>query len=300
MLVLQCVQSYLSDCYGLAKRTQELYEWHLCRFSRFAADKGLEEMSDLGATEVRQYLRGLRRADGEEYSRSFLNQTYRVLNTWLRWCAREGILEENPMERVRSPRVPRVKSPCLTLDEIKRVLETIRTETLDPERNLALTWLMLDSGLRRGEIVGLDVGDVDLERGVARVLGKDQQERYVPLGEQAIEAVRTWLEVRPRANGAVFVGRRGKRISGNAILLMLRRVKEKTGVGELHPHLLRHTFANWWIRNGGSLRKLQEILGHSDVRTTAAIYVNPELDDLQAEHAVVSVGSQLQDPSRCN
>jgi integrase/recombinase XerC len=296
MELLECVHEYLADCYALARGTQELYEWHLRRFSRFAGDNGLVHMSEVTARQIREYLGGLRRKDGEEYSRSFLNQVYRVLNTWLEWCVPEGILEGNPMERVRPPRVPKRKSPCLSLDEIKRVLEFIRTETLDPERNLAMTWLMLDSGLRRGEVVGLDVGDVDLERGIARVLGKDKEERFVPLGEQSIKAVRNWMEVRPRANCALFVGRSGKRITGNAVHLMLQRVKRNAeGVNELHPHMLRHTFANWWIRNGGNLRKLQEILGHADVRTTASIYVSPELDDLQAEHAAVSVGTKLND-----
>lgn len=296
MELLECVHEYLADCYALAKRTRGLYEWHLYRFSRFAEDNGLVHMSEVTARQIRQYLGGLRRKNGGEYSPAFLNQVYRVLNTWLKWCVQEGILEENPMDRVRCPRVPKRKSPCLSLDEIKQVLEVIRTRTQDPERNLAMTWLMLDSGLRRGEVVGLDIGDVDLERGIARVLGKDREERFVPIGEQSIKAVRTWLEVRPGANCALFVNRRGERLTGNAVQLMLQRVKKKAeGVDELYAHMLRHTFANWWIRNGGSLRKLQEVLGHADVGTTASIYVSPELDDLQAEHATVSLGNRLND-----
>ena len=294
MEVARCVQGYLADCYGLATGTRELYQTHLARFSRFAGDKGLKEMSEVTARQIRQFLRGLRRSDGSEYSRGFLDQVYRTLNTWLQWSVEEGILERNPMERVRRPRVPKKKSPCLSLEQIKRILEMIGAETLEPERNLAMTWLMLDSGLRLGEVVGLSLGDLDLQRGVVRVLGKDQQERYVPLGKQSIRAVRAYSDVRRRSNGAVFLDLRGRRISRNAVRLMLRRVGLKAeGVDRLYPHLLRHTFANWWIKNGGGLRKLQEILGHSDVRTTASIYVNPELDDLQAEHACVSVGNQL-------
>jgi site-specific recombinase XerD len=301
MEVARCVQDYLADCYALASSTRELYKTHLTRFSRYAGDKGLKEMSDISAREVRQYLRGLRRSDGEEYSRAFLDQVYRTLNTWFHWSVEEGILESNPMDRVRHPRVPKKKSPCLSLEQIKRVLELIEAETLEPERNLAMTWLMLDSGLRLGEVVGLNRGDLDLERGVARVLGKDQEERYVPLGKQSIRALRAYSEIRRRSNGAQFLDVRGRRISGNAVRLMLRRVGLKAkGVDRLYPHLLRHTFANWWIKNGGGLRKLQEILGHSDVRTTASIYVSPELDDLQAEHACVSVGSQFRTAQRKN
>ena len=288
MKLSRLIKCYLDDCYGLAGGTQELYRYHLERF--------LSAVSDLPAAEivpgvVRGYMAGLRRKDGGAYSPCYLDQVYRSLRTFFRWSVREGRIEVDPMERVRRPRVPRRKSPRLQLDEVVQVLEAV-AETTHPERNRAMICLAVDSGLRRCEVWKLELGGLDLEAGVVRVLGKGR-ERDVPIGVVTAGALRSYLEVRPTsANGRLFVTSEGEPLTLNGLQTMMYRLKEKSGLPQLRWHLLRHTFANHFIAGGGGLRHLQKVLGHSNITTTAGIYTDPELGELQAAHRRASPLSQ--------
>ena len=294
MTLSEGIQEYLADCYGLAERTQGLYAYHLGHFK--AVVGGDKPIAEVGAGEVRRYLAGMRQVNGERYSPPYVDQVYRTLNTFFRWCVREGLVQANPLERVRRPRVPKRKSPRLELAEVEQVLETVKEHTGNPERNLAMVLLMVDSGLRRGEVIGLTVRDVDVEAGVVRVLGKDKEERYVPIGERAREALRAYLAVRGNGGGALFITDRGTALSDQGWGTLVHRLRKRSGV-PVNCQILRHTFANLFIANGGNLRKLQAILGHASVETTAAIYLSPELSELQAEHGRYSPMARARDSS---
>lgn len=296
MLLSWVIQSYLDDCYGLAMGTRGLYEYHLARFLAMVGDLVMKEV---GAVVMRSYMSGLRRQDGEPYSAHYLNQVYRTLNTFFKWCVREGLIEINPMERVRRPRLPRYKSPRLSLEEVERLLEAVK-RTGDPVRNLAMICLAVDSGLRRGEILGLKMGNVDLEGGVVRVLGKGDKDRDVPLSPVCREILRAYLAVRPASSSKrVFLTAKGTALTKNGLQTLMYRLKKRAGLPQVRWHLLRHTFANHYIGGGGSLRRLQKILGHSSIRTTAEIYTDPELRELQEEHARCSVLSVLERRGEC-
>jgi len=285
MKLSECVSGYLDDCYGLARGTRDLYAYHLERLVR---DVGDVEIGGVDGCVVRGFMAGLRRRDGGEYSRHYLAQVYRTLNTFLRWCVREEVIARNPMELVRRPRVPKRKSPRLTMEEIGQLLEAVKG-TACPVRNLAMVCLAVDSGLRRKEVLELELRNVDLGLGVVRVLGKGDKDRDVPLGCLTSGALRAYLTVRPASESErVFVSRRGEPLSKNGLQTFMYRLKERAGLPGLRWHLLRHTFANHFIRRGGGLRKLQAILGHSDIRTTAEIYTSPELEELMVAHAEAS------------
>jgi len=162
-----------------------------------------------------------------------------------------------------------------------------------PERNLAIVALLVDSGLRVSEILRLDLTDV--QAGLLRVVGKGNKERWVPLGEYAQRAVEAYLKVRGQHPDcpALFVSRREERLGPQGIRLILCNLREQLGVKRLYPHLLRHTFANLYLRSEGDLRSLQLILGHTDMRTTAMIYTDPDVRDLQAKHRRHSPLSQI-------
>ncbi len=281
MLLSKCLESYLDDCYGLAEGTRDLYRSHL---ERFMVAVGDVEVEGVTSGVVRRYLGGLRRKDGKPYSASYVDQVYRTLNTFFRWAVAERRLEVNPLQRVRRPRVPRRKSPRLTLPEVVRVLEAVRA-TSHPARNVAMVCLAVDSGLRRAEVLELELGNVDLDRGVVLVTGKGGRDREVPIGPVTVEALGRYLAVRPVCNsGRVFVSSQGKALAMDAMQSMMYRLKKRAGLPGLRWHLLRHTFANVWLYGGGGLRQLQEILGHADVRTTAAIYTDPDLALLKQCH----------------
>jgi site-specific recombinase XerD len=282
VLLSTCIEDYLEDCYGLASGTQDLYRYHL---ERLLADAGDCEMDDLTPRAMRHWIGGLRCQDGGKYSACYLDQVYRTVNTFCKWCVLEGTLQSNPMERVRRPRVPKRKSPRLSLAEVERMLAAVRG-TMHAARNLAMVCLAVDSGLRRSEILKLKVKDVDLGRGVVRVLGKGGRERVVPIGQATREALRAYLAARPASSSSrAFVISAGRPLTVDGMQTLMYRLKARAGLPQLRWHLLRHTFANLFIENGGGLRQLQAILGHSDIRTTAGIYTDPDLPELQRCHA---------------
>jgi integrase/recombinase XerC len=132
--------------------------------------------------------------------------------------------------------------------------------------------LMYSSGLRRAELVGLNLGDVNQQEGVVRVLGKGSKARVIPVGRQALEALARWLEVRtPLAQDerALFIGARGKRINPATLAKALKTLALKRGISaRVHPHALRHSFASHVLQSSGDLRAIQEMLGHASLSTT--------------------------------
>lgn len=284
------IQSYKEDCYALCEGTGDLYAYHLDRF--LAAAPGLR-MSEVTPAVLRSYMAGLRRKDGRAYSAHYVDQVYRTLHTFLSWVVREGGMESNPLDHVRRPRVPRTKSPRLTLEEVERLLEAVKSGS-NPARDLAMVCLAVDSGLRRGEIITLELDHVDLGAGVVRVIGKGSREREVPVGSFSLVALRTYLALRPTvATKKVFLTRRGRPFTRNGVQTLMYRLKERAGLPQVRWHLLRHTFANFFIANGGGLRMLADILGHASVDTTARIYTDPRLGELQRAHARASTFSGM-------
>lgn len=279
------IEEYLLDCYGLAETTRELYSTHLHRFAESVGDQPVTSQC------VRHYMAHLRQMDGTEYSRSYLDQVYRTLNTFFNWCIGEGHMQVNPMTHVRKPKVPQRKSPRLSKNQVFQLLAEAGKQSV---RNLVIILLMVDSGLRRGEVLNLKLSDLYLERGSAMVMGKDRQEREVPLGHHTIEALESYLAVRPETSTErVFVTERYRApLTRNGLGSVIRRLQEKVGF-DVHCHLLRHTFANHFVANGGSVKKLQKILGHNQYSTTADLYLDPEYVEVAAEHERCSILSHL-------
>jgi len=276
------IARYLEDCYALAQGTRNLYAYHLQCFLDQVGDGDVAGQTRVDT--LRHFLATLRRQDGQPYSPHYVDQVYRTLNTFLEWCIREGAIEHNPLRRIRRPRVPRTISPRLTLEEIDRLIEAIKHGS-NPARDLAMICLAVDSGLRRNEIRTLELDHVDLQGQVVRVIGKGDKEREVPIDTFTCHALRVYLSLRPRvATKKVFLTRRGRPFTVNGIQTLIYRLKTRANLPQLRWHLLRHTFANLWLANGGGLRYLQEVLGHADIKITAAIYTNPELDELKAAH----------------
>lgn len=283
--------NYKEDCYALSEGTRELYAYHLDALLAWSPPGIL--MSEVTPAVLRSYMAGLRRKDGRPCSPHYLDQVYRTLHTFLGWVVREGGLDSNPLDHVRRPRVPRTKSPRLREGEVERLLEAVKSGS-NPARDLAMVCLAVDSGLRRGEIMGLEVDHVDLEAGVVRVLGKGSKERDVPVGAFSLAALGTYLALRPDVpTKKVFLTRQGRPFTKNGMQTMMYRLKVRAGLPELRWHLLRHSFANGWVAKGGGLRMLQKILGHASIETTARIYTDPELGELVRVHARCSVLSGM-------
>ncbi len=142
--------------------------------------------------------------------------------------------------------------------------------------------LFYSSGLRLSELVGLDLDGLDLPAGLVRVRGKGNKARELPVGRKAREAMQAWLPLRALSNpqdGAVFVGRQGKRLTPRAIQLRVRQAGVRELGQHLHPHMLRHSFASHMLESSQDLRAVQELLGHADIATTQ-IYTHLDFQHL--------------------
>lgn len=199
-----------------------------------------------------------------------------ALSVWrglFRHLGRHGQIQANPCTGIRPPRGEKRLPHTLSPDDLSQLLRD-EAETLTPLtlQDHALFELAYSSGLRRAELIGLDIDAIDRQGGEVRVRGKGSKERIVPVGRQALAAIEAWLAVRHQLAGdtrALFVGSRGGRISASVLAQRLKRLALRQGLTQpVHPHALRHSFASHVLQSSGDLRAVQEMLGHASLSTT--------------------------------
>ncbi|MGC5617468.1 tyrosine recombinase XerC [Georgenia sp. Z1491] len=229
----------------------------------------------------------LAQQSSEGLARSTLARRAAAVRSFGAWLARSGRVEVDPAQRLRSPRPDQHLPTVLGVDAVERLLSSAEERAADGDathlRDHAALELLYATGLRVGELVSLDVGDVDLAEHTVRVIGKGDKERVVPLGVPAAEAIQRWLgDGRPAlpvraGERALLVGVRGGRIDARTVRGMLHRATALAGVADLAPHGLRHSAATHLLAGGSDLRSVQEILGHSSLATTQRYtHVSPE------------------------
>jgi len=193
-----------------------------------------------------------------------------------RFRVAEGLAEEDPTVLLESPRRPRSLPKALSLDEVMALLETPDQSTPTGRRDRAILEFLYATGARVSEASGLDLGDVDLDAGTAVVTGKGNKQRLVPLGGYAVRSIRSYLPDRlgvrrpGRDSGALFLNRRGGRLSRQGIWGIVRKAAVGAGVAPEHvsPHVLRHSAATHMVEGGADLRSVQQLLGHATITTT--------------------------------
>lgn len=203
------------------------------------------------------------------------------LRSFFVYLVRKDLLANNPATGVRAPRIAKKLPRALDTDQAAQLLVGSVTTPIE-KRDRALLELFYGSGIRLAELVGLDIQDLDLANGNARVLGKGRKTRIVPLGSHTVTALQAWLSTRSdqQPEDPVFVGRGNQRISPRTVQLRVKRAGMKAlGVDSIHPHLLRHSFASHLLESSGDLRAVQELLGHSDISTTQ-IYTHLDFQHL--------------------
>jgi integrase/recombinase XerC len=279
---------------GLSPHTLRAYAGDLDRFATFLAGYLGRERADLDPREIeplaiRAYLAQLTRDD---LGRRSQGRALAALRSMFRFACREGVLKSNPAAAVRTPKAPQRLARHLRPGEIEPLLEAPAASDPDAAlavRDRALFQLLYATGLRVGELVSLDWGDLDIAAQVLRVLGKGGKERMVPFGRPAADALRAWLAawdgVRKNADSSpvhepVFLNHRGGRLTDRSVRRLLDRHVEAAGLAAgVHPHTLRHTFATHLLEGGADLRAIQELLGHSSLATTQK-YTHLEIERL--------------------
>lgn len=186
------------------------------------------------------------------------------LARFFNWCVEEGELTVSPMAKVKPPRVTQKPVPVLTDDELRALLATCSGKSFADRRDNAIMRLLIDSGMRRSEIGGLRVDELDFDAGVAVVLGKGRRFRSAPFGSTTALALKRYLRERARHPHAgldgLWVGKMG-RLGGDGIEQMLKRRGEQAGIEGVHPHMFRHTFAHQHLVNGGTEGDLMRLAG---------------------------------------
>ena len=205
-----------------------------------------------------------------------------ALRQFLDFLVKQGKLTVNPTIGIKSPKANKHLPKNIDAEQVAQLLNIESNDPLDL-RDLAMMELMYSSGLRLSELQGLDLGDMDLHTGEVRILGKGNKERIVPIGSKALEAIHHWLSVRAEFNpqdNAVFLNRRGGRLSHRSIQLVMQKWGQKQHLDtHLHPHKLRHSFATHMLEASADLRAVQELLGHSSLSTTQ-IYTHLDFQHL--------------------
>jgi integrase/recombinase XerC/integrase/recombinase XerD len=212
----------------------------------------------------------------------------RTLRAFFGWLAREGITAENIARDLKPPKVTKKVVQTLSDGEITTILGRLNANNAIQARNQTIFMILIDTGLRIGELVNLRMEDVHLDEGFLKVVGKGRKERIVPLGSKTQRALQRYLfryRSRP-ANSVVdnlFLSIQGKPLTINGAKLMFSRMARRSGVYRLHAHLCRHTFATRFLVNGGDVFTLQQILGHTTLEMVKH-YVNLASSHVLIQH----------------
>ena len=274
---------YLRIEKGLSLNTVEAYARDLGKFARFL-EKKRWRLDEAGVSEIRRFLSDLNRQKLE--SRTVARQIV-ALRQFYRYLRRENLVSSDPTENLASPRIWKVLPKYLSPQDIEALLAQPSTDAPLGVRDRAILELLYGTGLRVSELISLRMGDVHLEAGYVRALGKGSKHRVVPVGRMAVAAVENYLAgprarlLGSRSSGYLFVNRRGGRLSRQAIWLLLNRYGRLAGLRQpVTPHLMRHSFATHLLARGADLRSLQMMLGHADIATTQ-IYTHVATERLQ-------------------
>ncbi|MGE0356673.1 MAG: tyrosine recombinase XerC [Burkholderiales bacterium] len=227
------------------------------------------EASALAAADIRRFVAAL-------HGRGLAPRSLaRLLSSWrgyFDWLLKRREIAANPCKGIRAPRAARTLPASLSPDEATRLV-ALEDDSDAGIGDRALFELAYSCGLRVSELTGLDVGAVDARTGEARVTGKGAKTRIVPVGAPALEALARWLPVRERlaaaGETALFVGRAGRRLSPREVQRRIKRRAAAAGLAvDVHPHMLRHSFASHVLQSSGDLRAVQEMLGHASIAST--------------------------------
>ncbi|WP_300639330.1 tyrosine recombinase XerC [Nocardioides sp.] len=247
--------------------------------------------TELGTLELRTLRSWLAQQQSLGRSRTTLARRATAARVFTAWLARTGRVPADPGSSLASPRAHRVLPPVLRKDEAEARVHAAAEHADDGSpiglRDVAVLELLYATGVRVGELCGLDVDDLDTERHVLRVLGKGRKERTVPYGRPADLALRLWLRrgrpalLAPHSGPALFLGARGGRLDPRTVrTLVHRRIAEVPGAPDIGPHGLRHTAATHLLEGGADLRSVQELLGHASLATTQ-LYTHVTTDRLR-------------------
>ena len=265
------------------------YQRDLRRFSNFMESRttALEAVDHIF---IRDFLNSLYL---DRLAKSSVSRILSAIRSFFKFLVARQRVSRNPGDLVSSPRLPKLLLSKLSETEVQTLMEVPGERTLKNLRDRAILELLYASGLRVSELVGLNETDIDFGERLVRVLGKGRKERIVPFGQYASEALESYgaersfqAKTRPDGEGnvPVFINLRGTRLTARSVERLLVSYRHYlTPAHQVTPHTLRHSFATHLLENGADLRSIQELLGHSSLRTTQK-YTHVSLEHLREEY----------------
>lgn len=283
------ITSFLTDCQvrNIAPTTLEIYRRHLRDLAQWLG----KPLSQAATDDLRAYFLSLR----ERRNPGGQHQAFRVLRTFYRWLVSEGVLERNPMERLKPPRVPEQPLDPVPLETVRAMLKTCEGKRLTDLRDMALILALCDTGARAREILAVNVGDCDLDTGAILLRQtKGKRPRVVFLGKRALRATLAYLRARkgPGPSEPLFANDEGARLTYWGLRLLLQRRAKKAGVKPPSAHAFRRLFCLQCLKDGMSALAVQALAGHASLETTKR-YVKWALEDLREQHAQHAPGDRL-------
>lgn len=241
---------------NLAPRTIETYAWTVEKYAAWCGDR-----SGLTRRDVTAYLAWMTTSGAAP---GYLVRTHQELKQFFRFLVSEEVIDTNPFDKISRPVVPEQPVPLLTEDEVRRVLSACSGRDVNSLRDTAIIRLLLDTGMRCSELVGIELTDVDFALRAVTVTGKGRRDRVVVFGEKPAEALRRYIRARNRRphreSPSLFIGQKGP-LTDSAVRQLLKRRGREAGVEGVHPHRFRHQFAHDWLSAGGNETDLMRLAG---------------------------------------
>jgi len=282
---------YLSAEKNASPHTCRCYQRDLIEFKNFLTDQrseilssGRPEWEKVDRIVIRKYLSTLHRKN----KKSSIARKISTLRSFFKYLTREKLVSLNPAKAVSTPKVEKPLPTTLTVDEAFRLMESPDRSPERPSReeakqrvmrDRAILELLYSSGLRVGELVGLNMKHLDLHLGIVRVMGKGRKERIVPFGKEASEALKAYLKTRmaTETEEPLFINSKGGRLTSRTVGRLIKKYTKSSGIfRKVSPHSLRHSFATHLLDAGADIREIQEMLGHASLSTTQRyIHLSP-------------------------
>ncbi|MEO6130775.1 MAG: site-specific tyrosine recombinase XerD [Saprospiraceae bacterium] len=279
--------SYLTLEKGLSAHSIEAYERDVRRMAGFMyKDLSISTPVAVAGKDVEQYLHEL---NAVEISHRSQARMLSGIRSFFQYMMLEDMITVDPTELVQGPKLGQYLPEVLSYEEIMRMLESIDLSTSHGTRNKAIIETLYACGLRVSELTGLRISHIYPDLQMIRVIGKNNKERLVPIGENALYQINLYVEgdrnrmmnIDPASADILFLNRRGKKLSRVTIFTIIKKAVENAGIKKtISPHSLRHSFATHLVEGGADLRAVQEMLGHASI-TTTEIYTHLNADYLR-------------------